>query len=488
MSLFALSSKVVKPIIKKKKNVNMKKKPWNENYINSRTITIKQGRIAHEITSNILPDAKYSGDQKTSGYMEDFFLDEKSQLEKRIAIGDSSYLEHLKDEDKVIMKKVIKDIQSQLLTHNGFVKTIRTYRKEIDDEVSTQLTQFEQEFDEEHNLRRSDDDDNDDDSDEDIDESNPLSGDGVDEEQRKYFREVMKKKSLFLKEKREIIRNELIEDISLEIRRPFKDPSTIQERTFNDPRNGVVCNFVPSDQPNRPRASVYKCVHKKDDYYLQTLDERNAEYDLMAYPLFFPEGSDLKMGWTDNIPKVMNKKQLVNSLYKRVKKKLDKSERTKNRKMSDRVKVIAKYLEVPDLHRSDYDYEQLIDPTHPHISCKQWYNFMLYERAGFIKEKHFTPEMEKHEYYTCCNMKLSARKKTQDRMVELKDDEVLYNQSSTEGTTEFVVKVHPKSRCPYIVVDGVEHPIDVNNDEDRDKDLSTIRHPEKKNPILYLNQ
>ena len=65
----------------------------------------------------------------TNGYLETYFLDEESQLEKRLAIGDSSFLENLKDEDREIMKEVIKNIQSQLLTHNGFVKQIRDYRE-----------------------------------------------------------------------------------------------------------------------------------------------------------------------------------------------------------------------------------------------------------------------------------------------------------------------------------------------------------------------
>ena len=116
----------MKPIIKKKNNdfdskqskKKKKKNGYGENYLNNRTITIKQGRIAHDLTSNILGDPKYGDENNVSGYMEDYFLDERSQLEKRIAIGDSSYLEHLKGDDKVLMKKMIKDIQSQLLTHN----------------------------------------------------------------------------------------------------------------------------------------------------------------------------------------------------------------------------------------------------------------------------------------------------------------------------------------------------------------------------------
>ena len=52
---------------------------------------------------DIIPDKKYDIDNVKLGYMEDYFLDEESQLEKRLAIGDSSFLEDLKKEDKEIM-------------------------------------------------------------------------------------------------------------------------------------------------------------------------------------------------------------------------------------------------------------------------------------------------------------------------------------------------------------------------------------------------
>ena len=64
------------------------------------------------MTVNIIPDKKYDIDNVKLGYMEDYFLDEDSQLEKRLAIGDSSFLEDLKEEDKKIM--VGKHIQRKL--------------------------------------------------------------------------------------------------------------------------------------------------------------------------------------------------------------------------------------------------------------------------------------------------------------------------------------------------------------------------------------
>ena len=79
LSLFALSSKPVRPIDPSKK--------WQDSVKHNRTITIIQGEIHHEITNDILKDVQYDEGDTKRGYMEDFFLDEGSQLEKRIAIG-----------------------------------------------------------------------------------------------------------------------------------------------------------------------------------------------------------------------------------------------------------------------------------------------------------------------------------------------------------------------------------------------------------------
>ena len=50
------------------------------------------GEIHHEITRDILADPKFDPENLKRGYMEDFFLDEHSQLEKRIAIGVFLYI------------------------------------------------------------------------------------------------------------------------------------------------------------------------------------------------------------------------------------------------------------------------------------------------------------------------------------------------------------------------------------------------------------
>ena len=106
--LVAISSKMVEPLVKGK--------DWKECIQHNRTVRIKNsGQIVHKFTTNLVPDKHYGKDHSRLGYMEDYFLDEQSQLEKRIAIGDSTFLQHLKDEDKEIMKNIVKDIQNSII-------------------------------------------------------------------------------------------------------------------------------------------------------------------------------------------------------------------------------------------------------------------------------------------------------------------------------------------------------------------------------------
>ena len=78
------------------------------------------------MTVDIIPDKKYDIDNVKLGYMEDYFLDEDSQLEKRLAIGDSSFLDGLKDKDKKIM---IGNINFDfLLFMNDFLLILRYHK------------------------------------------------------------------------------------------------------------------------------------------------------------------------------------------------------------------------------------------------------------------------------------------------------------------------------------------------------------------------
>ena len=89
--LMALASKIVRPISTRDK--------WHQCWKNNMTVTIRKAEIAHLMTTNMLPDKKYQEENADKlGYMEDYILDEQSQLEKRIAIGDRSWLKPLSSE------------------------------------------------------------------------------------------------------------------------------------------------------------------------------------------------------------------------------------------------------------------------------------------------------------------------------------------------------------------------------------------------------
>ena len=477
----ALSSKMVRPLTGKGKNEGQKKKKskkgdWEECYQRNRTITIAKGEIVHLFTTNVIPDEKYR-DEKKLGYMEDYFLDEQSQLEKRIAIGDSSFLKDMKPENRKIMKEVIKDIQNQLLTHNGFVKDFRKYRDYVQKKIDDRLTQVEKEFDK-HQRQMEILDSDDEELEDKYDDSNPLNPLKVDKNQRITFRKLMEEKKKVLDAARQEVRQELVHDRQLAIQMPYKNPTTIEQRTFNDPRSGVACMFIPKDQPETQRAAFYQCGRTEDDHKLGKIDERRAEYDLMAYPLFFPEGSQIQFGWTDNVLKVLEEEELITSHYNLIAKNLSKDEKKEVKTLEDKVNVIKKSLGLDNLTRDDFDYVQRIDVTKRTVTMRQWYNFLLQDRAGFLKPNVFPPKLELYEYNRSCNCKLS---KNSEWRAEVKEDSEVYPHKVEINGREVEIFVHPKSRVPYTIENGIKTPIPLNEDGDP----NALRQPENKNPILY---
>ena len=462
---------------------------WKKCVKNNRTITIKHGKIVHKFTKNILHDPQDTEGSVTNGYLETYFLDEESQLEKRLAIGDSSFLENLKEEDREVMKEVIKDIQSQLLTHNGFVKQIRDYRKKTFEKMDSEMKDFEKQFDEE-NMTQFDRDAYEKFNVETWDEharleSNPLLKIPVDKQKRDDLRNALIEKKKFLTEKREIIKEKLMDNIELAIHQPIKNPTTIQERTLNDPRSGVPISFIPMDQPNKPRATFYRCTpdkeneseQKKENSKLQAISEINPEYDLLSYPLFFPEGNEHQFGWGQHIPFVLNKRQLIDSDFERIKTHLSKDEIKNANTNAKKVKLISKVLKIKNLQQKDYNYKQYLSmKDRSFYSMREWYNFLLQERAGFIKRQVFTPKQELHQYHFECNKKL----KKEDRVKILTDNHVFKDEIKF-GNKTFKLQVHPESRVPFIIENGIEKAIDPNRNNDPD----SLREPEKKNPILY---
>jgi hypothetical protein len=117
------------------------------------TITVQHADIYHKLGSTIVtnlaylfhdrlhnriesPDTDFGSKPKdVNMYSETYFLDENSQLERRVAVGDKNFIAKIKNEkDKLLMKEMIKDIQSQLLTHNSFVKCFQDFKAACDAE------------------------------------------------------------------------------------------------------------------------------------------------------------------------------------------------------------------------------------------------------------------------------------------------------------------------------------------------------------------
>ena len=60
-------------------------------------------------------------------------MDPQGQLEKRLAVGDKTFLSSIKnEEDRKLMETIVEDIQKQLLTHNTFVKLFTDEKKFCD--------------------------------------------------------------------------------------------------------------------------------------------------------------------------------------------------------------------------------------------------------------------------------------------------------------------------------------------------------------------
>jgi len=193
-------------------------------------------------------------------------------------------LEDLKSEDKKLMKKIIKDIQTTLLTHNGFVTQFREYRDMVESKIEERVTQatqaFEEKYADELEFSESDGEDSETDSEDLI---NPLRPVHVSTSRRRNFRRLMKEKERILDETRKSVREEFVDKRVYEIQMPFKNPTTIEQRTYNDPRTGVTGCFIPNDSKNRPRGRSYQLNVKDDeDNTLQHIHENNPEYDLLS--------------------------------------------------------------------------------------------------------------------------------------------------------------------------------------------------------------
>ena len=481
---------MVRSLKKTTGNIGKDKEQHRKSYCHGKTITIKQGRIVHLFSANICPDPEFKPENTKLGYMEDYFLDEQSQLQKRIAIGDKSYLKKVPKKHKKMMENIIEDIQTQMLTHNGFVTRLKQFRNEIQQKIEDELTQYEKEYDEKHqnnliSIETSSEEESESLSSQPdevprrkLKSCDPLLPVSVDKQKMKSFRKQVMEKREHMTNKRQEIKKHILQNRSLQFKMPFKNPTTIQQRTHNDPRQGVAVLFIPNDQPKSSRAGVYKIMGDDGKTKLQSVDERNAEYDLLAYPLFFPEGNKYKFGWTYNIPKVVERDALIEAHFLNISKNISETELNQITTIEQKVNAIKNSWNVKNLKPSHFDYKQVIDMKKRCVPMRDFYNFLYQERAGPLKKHVMTPKRERHQYKQSCNLKI----KDKDKKLPVLDDEVVFRKKVKINDKKYPIRVHPRSRVPYYVGDNDEM---IPFSQNPDGSETNFREKEKKNPLLY---
>ena len=227
--------------------------------------------------------------------------------------------------------------------------------------------------------------------------------------------------------------------------------------------------FIANDELGKDRCTFYNLHNNKGK---QAVSDTNPQYDLLQYPLFFPEGGHVRMGWSEKIKKVLDPWTTIWSVYSRLLWHKNQPFQ-KDISIPDMMKEINKLLPMK-VRAEDFEYELDVDKKNPYVSMKQFYNFLLQERAGEIKPKYFTPLQELHQYKRSCNLKRSVA----TRMPLKAENEVWTEKIEHEGET-YIVCAHPYSRqicCRTKNEAGKTcyHPLPCE-----------YRKEEKKNPVLY---
>ena len=103
---------------------------------------------------------------------------------------------------------------------------------------------------------------------------------------------------------------------------------------------------------------------------------------------------------------------------------------------------------------------------------------MLYERAGSLQPEILTRAKEKHEYYRSCYKQTG--KKNRKKLKKMPVDEEVWTPVTIDGV-EYDIRVHPESRVPFVMVDGVPTPIP----RDPDGKETIFHQKEKKFEVLW---
>jgi hypothetical protein len=154
------------------------------------------------------------------------------------------------------------------------------------------------------------------------------------------------------------------------------------------------------------------------------------------------------LGWTEKILKVLPKKTLMDSLYRKIRK-------SNNLPIKDDASVTEMLKELkkefgPDIKSSDFDYRYHGNKKEPFVSMKLFYNFLLQERAGPLPNSICGPKQELHEYKSVCNKKKAV--KDRDK-IKSKTSDVWSKTVSVDGKD---YHVHPHRYSRQIVMTSTD--------------------------------
>ena len=126
----------------------------------------------------------------------------------------------------------------------------------------------------------------------------------------------------------------------------------------------MVLQFIPNDQIGKDRCSFFN-LHNNTGK--QGINDLNPEYDLLQYPLLFPDGGDLRMGWTEKMKKVLDPWTTVWSVYSRLCEQRDLSFEN-DLSIHDMVKKINELLNPSSpITVEHFGFDNYYDSKRPHV-------------------------------------------------------------------------------------------------------------------------
>ena len=255
---------------------------------------------------------------------------------------------------------------------------------------------------------------------------------------------------------------------TLQFRQTSRKPTTLEEKTYNAPSSGVAFQFISNEENGKQRLSAYKT--NKDE--LQTVSELNAEYDLLGYPLYFPEGNKYKFGWCEKIDKgasahTIIQSHILNSENETILENWNTIENSKihyTTKLNKQLKLFN-ILYTSEVKLNDLQY--LSSGIYRAISMKQFYHFLFQERAN--DPILMTRKMEKHEYK---NKTITSKRRTKKEKLQLQNNDTKQYGNETIRT----IFPHPESRFWHEQIPMPDGTTTI---------IPATRQPAKKNPLLY---